>query len=94
MSENEVLIIISEIKEYVSGWGGRYSDWCVGVAENAKQQLFEDYHVNEKSYAWIYRNASSSENARKIELYFIDIGAKSDPRTKNEYLEIYLYKIN
>jgi len=93
MSENEVAIIVSEMKEYVSGWDGRYSEWCVGITENAKQRLFEDYHVNEKNDAWIYRVASSSNVARKIELYFIDIGAKSDPRTKNEYAEIYLYKV-
>ena len=93
MSENEVEIIKSEMKEYVSGWGRKYSEWCVGVTENAKQRLFGDYHVNEKNDAWIYRAASSSNVARKIELYFIDIGAKSDPRTKNEYAEIYLYKV-
>ena len=93
MSGNEVETIKSEMKEYVSGWGGRYSEWCVGVTENAKQRLFEDYHVNEKNDAWIYRAVSSSDIARKIELYFIDIGAKSDPRTKNGYVEVYLYKI-
>jgi len=93
MSENEISIIESEMKEYVSGWGGRYSEWCVGVTENAKQRLFEDYHVNQKNDAWIYRAASSSSAARKIELYFIDIGVKSDPRTKKEYAEIYLYKV-
>jgi hypothetical protein len=93
MSENEVVIIVSEMKEYVSGWSARYSEWCVGVTENAKQRLFEDYHIIEKNDAWIYRAASSSNVARKIELYFIDIGVKSDPRTKNEYAEIYLYKV-
>ena len=93
MSENEISIIESEMKEYVSGWGGKYSEWCVGITENAKQRLFGDYHVNEKSDAWIYRAASSSDIARKIELYFIDIGAKSDPRTKNQHAEIYLYKV-
>jgi len=36
MSENEIAIIVSEMKEYVSGWGGKYSEWCVGVTENAK----------------------------------------------------------
>lgn len=93
MSENEIAIIESEMKEYVSGWGGKYSEWCVGISENAKQRLFEDYHVNEKNDAWIYRASSSSNVARKIELYFIDIGVKSDPRTKNGSAEIYLYKI-
>jgi hypothetical protein len=93
MSENEVEIIKSEMKEYVSSWGRKYSEWCVGVTENAKQRLFGDYHVNEKNDAWIYRAASSSDIARKIELYFIDIGVKNDPRTKNEYAEIYLYKV-
>ena len=93
MPDNEVAIIISEMKEYVSGWKRKYSEWCVGVTENAKQRLFEDYHVNEKNDAWIYRAASSSNVARKIELYFIDMGVKSDPRTKNEYSEIYLYKV-
>ena len=93
MSENEIVIIESEMKEYVTSWSGKYSEWCVGVTENAKQRLFEDYHVNEKNDAWIYRAVSSPNVARKIELYFIDIGVKSDPRTKNEYAEIYLYKV-
>ena len=93
MSENEVAIIVSEMKEYVSGWGEKYSEWCVGVTENAKQRLFEDYRINGKNDAWIYRAVSSSNVARRIELYFIDIGVKSDPRTKSEYTEIYLYKV-
>jgi hypothetical protein len=56
-----------------------------GVTENAKRRFFRDYHVNEKNDAWIYCAASSSDIARKIELYFIYIDAKSNPRTKNEY---------
>lgn len=51
MPDNEIAIIISEMKEYVSGGKRKYSEWCVGVTENAKQRLFEDYHVNEKNDA-------------------------------------------
>ena len=93
MYENEVEIIKSEMKEYVSGGAGNILNGAWGLQKMQSKGFFGDYHINEKNDAWIYRAASSSNIARKIELYFIDIGAKSDPRTKNEYAEIYLYKV-
>ena len=38
--------------------------------------------------------ASSTDIARKIELYFIDLGAKTDPTVVNEDTRIYLYKMS
>jgi len=94
MSEVEEEVIKTEIKEYVLGWGGKYSEWCVGIARDARQRLFGDYRVSEKSDGWIYRTASSIDIARKIELYFIDLGTKTDPTVVNEDTRIYLYKMS
>jgi hypothetical protein len=92
MSEEDV--IKAEITEYVSGWGGKYSEWRIGITRDARQRLFGDYRINEKSDGWIYRIASSTDIARKIGMYFIDLGAKSDPTVINEDTGIYLYKMN
>jgi hypothetical protein len=94
MSEVEEEIIKTEIKEYVLGGGGKYSEWCVGIASDVRKRLFGDYRVSEKSDGWIYHMASSIDIARKIELYFIYLGAKTNPAVVNEDTRIYLYKMS
>lgn len=71
--------IISEIKAFMSNWGGHYSDWYVGIASDPRQRLFNDHNVDEKNDAWIYREAMNSESARAIEDYFINtLGTDGD----------------
>jgi len=64
--------IISDIKNYMTKWGGSYSEWYVGIATKPRQRLFDDHKVNEKTDAWIHREAESADIARSIEDYFVN----------------------
>ncbi|MDA2936473.1 hypothetical protein MYX06_04615 [Patescibacteria group bacterium AH-259-L05] len=65
-------VIIKEIMAHIKSRGGKYSDWYVGIASDARARLFNDHNVNEESDAWIYREAGDSEVAREIEEYFVN----------------------
>lgn len=88
----------SEIKEniigYIWGYGGSYSSWYVGVSENPKDRLFFEHGVREKEDAWIYQKASSSETARRVENYFVDVlGIEGEPGGGDEgAVFVYAYK--
>ena len=58
--------IISEIRQYMDGAPGTYSDWYVGVAENARQALFREHDVDKETDLWIYRTARSVRVAHAI----------------------------
>lgn len=62
-----------EIKEYMHNCGGAYSSWYVGISEDPKDRLFNGHNVDKESDYWIYRTATSSEAARRIEQYFVEI---------------------
>ncbi len=64
--------IISEIKNFISKWGGSYPNWYVGIAEDPRERLFNGHNVNDKNDGWIFRETSSDKTARNIEDYFIN----------------------
>lgn len=66
--------IIAEINAHIADCGGSYSDWYVGIAEDAKHRVFEDHGVEKGKDAYIWRTAISSAVARAIEQYFLDLG--------------------
>jgi hypothetical protein len=65
--------IINDIKKHIQDGGGGYSAWYVGIASDARDRLFNNHGVSEKDDWWIYRQASSSQVAREIEVYFVNI---------------------
>lgn len=87
--------IKKEIKDYIDGFGVAYSAWYVGIAVDPKDRLFNDHSVK-KEDAWIYRTVSSSDAARRIEQYFVDVldtdggAGGGDENTK----AVYAYKKN
>lgn len=70
MVKTEAEIII-EIERYISNCGGTFSSWYVGIAADPRDRLFNDHSVDEMNDNWIFRTATSSSVARKIERYFI-----------------------
>lgn len=72
MSKNKEEII-DDIKRFIGAHGGGYPAWYVGVSADARSRLFTGHNVDEKDDCWIYRTASSSQVAREIEDYFIDV---------------------
>ena len=71
MIKTEQEKIIEEIKTHMSGCGGYYSSWYVGISKDSRNRLFNEHAVNEKTDSWIYRIAASSDIARQIEEYFV-----------------------
>ena len=66
--------IINEIAAHIADLGGSYSEWYVGITENAKRRIFEEHGVEKDKDKYIWRTASSSSVARAIEKYFLDLG--------------------
>ena len=65
--------IKEEIKSYIKKCGGNYPTWYVGISEDPRDRLFNQHNVDEKNDYWIFRTASSTDVARRIERYFVDI---------------------
>jgi len=75
--------------------GGIYSEWYVGISENARSRLFQDHSVDEKNDNWIFSRAMSSETARRIEQHFLSLGTKGGPGGGDNNADfVYAYKIN
>ena len=85
---------ISGIKSYVAGAGGHYSGWYVGIASDPRTRLFNDHAVREKGDCWIYRLCTSSQVARDVEDYFIQLGMQGGPGGGDDSSKyVYAYKI-
>ncbi|HEX78648.1 MAG TPA: hypothetical protein G4O19_00640 [Dehalococcoidia bacterium] len=66
-------VIISAIDNHINKNGGNYKGWYVGVSSDARCRLFNDHKVSEENGAWIYRTANSSDTAREVETFFINV---------------------
>lgn len=85
--------IIKDINTYMAN-SKYYSDWYIGIAKNARERLFNDHNVQEKSDLWIYRRANNDTIAREIEKYFLAKGCKGgDGGGDNATVYVYAYKI-
>ena len=92
-SEEEIK---SEIKNHIDKNGGPYSSQYVGISENPENRLFTVHNVDRNYDIWIYRETSSSNVARRIEDYFINvIGTDGGPGGGDEDAKyVYAYKKN
>lgn len=87
--------IIQEMKAYISSHGGTYKEWYVGIASDPRQCLLNDHGVNENGDSWIYRTAVSSDKAREVEEYFLDLGCDGDMGGGDSTTKaVYAYKKN
>lgn len=64
--------IHDEILAYIQKEGSQYSSWYIGIASNPRERLFSDHQVQEENSWWIFREAFSSQSARKVEKYIIE----------------------
>lgn len=71
-------VVKEEIKNYIDSAGGVYAAWYAGIAENPRSRLFEDHSVDENNGYWIYRECYTSDSARRVEKYLIDLGLDGD----------------
>jgi len=86
--------IISDIKEHIKKSEYSYSSWYVGISKDAPDRLFKDHKVKEKNAWWIHSQASSTQIAREIEEYFVNIlGTDGRPGGGDEDANmVYAYK--
>ena len=69
--------IVNKIDEHLRKSGKRYySEFYIGVSQNAVKRLFEEHHVDKENSWWIYTTAISSEVARQVEKHFLDLGMR------------------
>jgi hypothetical protein len=86
--------IIDEIMSYILENDPNDEDWYVGITKDIEERLFTFHNVNKDSGAWIWRRASSSDIAREIESYFLELGADGGPGGGDDDTDIvYAYKI-
>lgn len=64
--------VIAAINCHIVEHGVLYASWYVGIAQSPRVRLFEDHNVNSETDLWIYRDAETSDTARRIEKYFIN----------------------
>ena len=91
MSKKE---IIREIARHIELCGGGYSDWYVGITDDAKKSLFNEHAVIENKDAWICRQAESNSEARSVGDCFVNrLETCGDMGSGNSALTIiYAYK--
>ncbi|EKN07561.1 hypothetical protein [Parabacteroides johnsonii] len=76
--------IVSDIMEHLKNSGkSYYSEFYIGITNDARRRLFEEHHVLQNSW-WIYRTATSVEEARRVERYFLDMGMRGGDGGGNE----------
>ncbi|MBQ2376083.1 MAG: hypothetical protein II298_05370 [Bacteroidales bacterium] len=69
--------IIKQINEHLEKSGKRYySEFYIGVSQDAVKRLFEEHHVDKENSWWIYTTAKSSEEAREVEKHYLDLGMR------------------
>lgn len=64
--------VITAINDHIVKRGGSYASWYVGIAQKPRERLFQDHNVNSETDLWIFKDAFTSDAARRIEKYFID----------------------
>ena len=80
---------------YIAKGKGAHKEWYIGVSKDAKSCLFKTHRVLKKGDWWLYRQAHSSDTAKNIKTYFIELGVDGAPGGGDEKADwVYLYKKN
>jgi hypothetical protein len=93
MAISDIKIVI-EVKNYIDQHGGNYYEWFVGLAENPEEKLIA-HGVNLDLDRYTYQTATSIEDARCVERYFVyRLGAEGStyPYTDEKAFSVYAYK--
>lgn len=69
--------IVNRIDEHLRKSGRRYySEFYIGISDNARKRLFEQHHVDMENSWWIYDTAETSEIARNVEQHYLELGMR------------------
>ncbi len=85
-----------EFLAYIKEFDPVFSNWCVGVADQPKQTLFDLHGVRDAEDPWLYKQLLTNRAARTVQEYFIEhlktAGAKATEQSEDVDC-VYLYKI-
>jgi hypothetical protein len=71
--------IIADIDAQIGRTGGECPDWCVGIAKDGREPLFETHLLEDKNDGWVYREAFTPTSAREVIDHFVtDCGTGDD----------------
>jgi len=76
--------IISEITRFTNKYGGKYSDWYIGITSKQKAKLFQIHNINEYLDKWIYEPARNNKQARNIKSYLIILGLDGEEHNDDD----------
>lgn len=86
--------IVNKIDEHLRKSGKRYySEFYIGVSQNAVKRLFEEHHVDKENSWWIYTTAISSEVAIQVKKHFLDLGMRGDTGGDYKSKMVYCYVV-
>ncbi len=85
--------ILNDFQEFISKYGGKYKEWYVGTAPDAKAQLFNVHKFKNGVDKGLFREAESEMQAAGVAEFFVDQGAKGDDGVKRDSDQVYAYKI-
>ena len=63
--------VADDIDQYIRKTNTSFTEWYVGIAEDAQERLFEGHGVKKDQDYWIYRECLSVDAARRVEQYVI-----------------------
>ena len=52
----------------------------IGITKDPKRRLFDEHKITDEGSWWIYCEAEDADTARAVELHFLRMGMKGDPR--------------
>ena len=87
--------IIGRIDDHLGKSGKRYySEFYIGISENARKRLFEEHHVDVDTSWWIYLTAESTAIAREVEKHYLELGMRgSDGGGNDNSKMVYCYAV-
>ena len=86
--------ILNDFQEFIGKHGGKYKEWCVGTAGDAKTQLFNVHKFKNGAYKGLYREADSEMQAPGVAEFFTNLGSKGDDTVKRSADQVCAYKIS
>jgi hypothetical protein len=87
--------IVSDIVAHQESSGASPVSWYAGIAADPDERLFVNHHVRRQGDWWIFRKASSANEARAIEQQLLAVaGFQGGPGGgDNSTVFVYAYKV-
>ena len=81
-----------EFISYVKEFGADFHEWSVGIADDARQALFETNGVDEAGDIWLWKPALTPAAANMIRSWLVERHGVTDASANAPGREIFLFK--